>query len=72
MIQTEEFTVHIRDTMMWLRGLARDPDLAPHMVWYPRKKYINKDDGHGEAEFWDDLDCGSDWWEIQVSRFLVE
>jgi hypothetical protein len=35
------------------------------MSWYPCRRYLSED-GHTEVQMRDDVECGSDWWEIQV------
>jgi hypothetical protein len=51
--------------MAWLQEFIKDPALAKVFNWYPVRKYLV--DEHGkETRLWDDVDCGEDWWDVQV------
>lgn len=60
----EEYTTHIRDIMACIREVIRDESLQENFLLYPTRKYMYQDGS--EVRFWDDLDCGKDWWDIQV------
>ena len=61
----EEFTLFVRSPWDWLTDLLCDPLLVSSVAWYPKRKYLVLNDH--EERFWDDLDCGDDWWSTQVS-----
>ena len=44
--------------------VVKDPKLCRLFSWYPVRKYIVKDGR--EIQILDDIDCGSDWWDVQV------
>jgi Plavaka transposase len=55
--------------MDWIKELVKDPMLAPILAWYPVQKFLIRNGK--ETQFSDDVNCGSDWWEIQVSYLLL-
>jgi hypothetical protein len=60
----EKYEVRTRNLMECVRELLQDAKLASRLHWYPTKKYICS---NGESKrFLDDLECGEDWWGIQV------
>src|SRR5438046_1814637 len=61
---TEELVVHVRPAMNWILEHVEDPDLCRIFKWYPVRKFL-VEDGE-ETQMWDDIDCGSDWWDVQI------
>ena len=60
----EELVVHVHPVMDWIGELVKDHNICQIMKWYPVHKYLVKN--REEIQIWDDVDCGSDWWDIQV------
>ena len=69
---TDEFTIHVRPVMKWIQEMVMDPTISRIIQWHPVQKFLIDD--HGTIErFYDDMDCGKKWWDIQVGqscRFL--
>jgi hypothetical protein len=55
----------VRPVMEWILELVKDRQLCRLFNWYPVRKYLVRDGE--EVQFFDDLECGSDWWEVQVN-----
>jgi len=68
-VATEELVVHIRLVMDWIEELVSDAGLCPVFKWYPVHKFL-VENGE-EMPIWDDVDCGSDWWDVQVHFHFI-
>jgi hypothetical protein len=54
--------------MSCIKELIKDEHLLPSFVFYPVVKYVSMDGKFSsEKKMWDDLECGQDWWDIQVA-----
>jgi hypothetical protein len=62
----ETFKIHVRSPYLVLRELVKDPEFAKIMNWYPCRRYISIN-GAPEVEMRDDIECGRDWHDMQVS-----
>lgn len=62
----ENFSTDIFPALEWIQDSLTDPDICAKAQWYPTKKFIEYQNSRIEIK--DDLDCGDDWWENQVSH----
>lgn len=62
----EDWEMHIRPIDKWIKDVVGDLDLADEIEWFPVSKTAIYSDG-SERVFIDDIHCGSDLWETQVS-----
>lgn len=54
--------------MTWISEMVRDSNISRIIKWYPAKKYIVEEGV--QLQMRDDIECGQDWWDIQVRGIL--
>ena len=60
----ETFSVELCSALDWVRDAVTNKHICKITSWHPYKKFLVVDGL--EIEMLDDVDCGQDWWDIQV------
>ncbi|KAF8582420.1 hypothetical protein K439DRAFT_1351404 [Ramaria rubella] len=61
------FRFKFRDPWEWLHDILTDSTLSESIMWYPVEKYLHN--GPKITRIFDELNSGTEWWDIQVRRF---
>ncbi|KAI0061984.1 hypothetical protein BV25DRAFT_1916289 [Artomyces pyxidatus] len=62
------YEIRYRPALPIIHQLLEDPDLRPHLIWYPDRRYVRNPSGQpGNVRVWREVSSGDDWWNMQTA-----